>query len=37
MLTGGSPTMHPGLVNELVHFAYDHGIFVTLEQKEATF
>ena len=26
MLTGGSPTMHPKLVNELTHFANERGI-----------
>ena len=26
MLTGGSPTMHPKLVNELTHFAHERGI-----------
>jgi 7-carboxy-7-deazaguanine synthase len=25
MLTGGSPTMHPALVNELTHFADERG------------
>ncbi len=29
MLTGGSPTMQPALVNELTHFAYQRGIFIT--------
>ena len=29
MLTGGSPTMHPALVNELTHFAHENNIFIT--------
>jgi 7-carboxy-7-deazaguanine synthase len=28
MLTGGSPTMHPALVNELTHFAHEREIFM---------
>jgi len=31
MLTGGSPTMHPNLVNELTHFAHERGIVITIE------
>jgi len=31
MLTGGSPTMHPALVNELTHFAHERGILITIE------
>ena len=33
MLTGGSPTMHAALVNELTIFAYERGIFITLETE----
>ena len=33
MLTGGSPTMHPALVNELVLFASTRGIIVTIETE----
>jgi len=33
MLTGGSPTMHPALVNEISHFANERGIFVTIETE----
>jgi len=33
MLTGGSPTMHPALVNELTHFAHDRGILITIETE----
>jgi 7-carboxy-7-deazaguanine synthase len=37
MLTGGSPTMHPALVNELTHFANTHGIFITMETEGSHF
>jgi 7-carboxy-7-deazaguanine synthase len=37
MLTGGSPTMHPDLVNELTHFAYQRGIFITIETEGSHF
>jgi len=37
MLTGGSPTMHPALVNELTHFAHDRGIFITIETEGSHF
>ena len=37
MLTGGSPTMHPDLVNELTHFAFDRGIFITIETEGSHF
>jgi pyruvate-formate lyase-activating enzyme len=30
MLTGGSPTMHPTLVNEITHFANERGILITI-------
>jgi len=33
MLTGGSPTMWPKLVNELTHFAHEKGIFITIETE----
>ena len=33
MLTGGSPTMHPALVNELTHFAYEQNIIITIETE----
>ena len=33
MLTGGSPSMHPTLVNELAHFAEKRDIIVTMETE----
>jgi 7-carboxy-7-deazaguanine synthase len=33
MLTGGSPTMHPALVNELTHFAHERDILITIETE----
>lgn len=33
MLTGGSPSMHGNLVNELTHFAKENGIFITMETE----
>jgi len=33
MLTGGSPTMHAPLVNELTHFANERGILITIETE----
>ena len=33
MLTGGSPSMHPDLVNQLMHFAHKNEIFVTMETE----
>jgi 7-carboxy-7-deazaguanine synthase len=33
MLTGGSPTMQPALVNELTHFAHERGIIITIETE----
>ena len=33
MLTGGSPTMHAALVNELSHFANERGILITIETE----
>ena len=37
MLTGGSPTMHPALVNELTHFAYERNILITIETEGSHF
>jgi len=37
MLTGGSPTMIPDLVNELTHFAYKNDIFITIETEGSHF
>ena len=37
MLTGGSPTMHPVLVNELTHFANERGILITIETEGSHF
>ena len=37
MLTGGSPTMHPALVNEITHFANERGILVTIETEGSHF
>ena len=37
MLTGGSPTMHPNLVNELTHFAHERGIVITIETEGSHF
>lgn len=37
MLTGGSPTMHPALVNELTHFAHERDIIVTIETEGSAF
>jgi len=37
MLTGGSPTMHPALVNELTHLANERGIFITIETEGSHF
>jgi len=37
MLTGGSPTMHGDLVNELTHFANDRNIFITIETEGSHF
>ena len=33
MITGGSPTMHPVLINELTHFARQQQLYVTLETE----
>ena len=37
MLTGGSPTMHPKLVNELTHLANQRDIFITIETEGSHF
>jgi len=37
MLTGGSPTMHPALVNEITHFAHKRQIIVTMETEGSHF
>ena len=37
MLTGGSPTMHPSLVNELTHFAHERKIKITIETEGSHF
>ena len=37
MLTGGSPTMHPAIVNELTHFAKKRGILITIETEGSAF
>jgi len=37
MLTGGSPTMHPAIVNELTHFAEERGILITIETEGSHF
>ena len=37
MLTGGSPTMHGALVNELTHFANENDIFITIETEGSHF
>ena len=37
MLTGGSPTMHPAVVNELTNFAKDRGIVITMETEGSHF
>lgn len=37
MLTGGSPTMHPALVNELTHFCHQNNITMTIETEGSHF
>jgi len=37
MLTGGSPTMWPKLVNEITHFAHERGILITIETEGSHF
>ena len=37
MLTGGSPTMHSALVNEITHFANERKIIITIETEGSQF
>ncbi|WP_119344286.1 7-carboxy-7-deazaguanine synthase QueE [Facilibium subflavum] len=37
MLTGGSPTMHPAIINEIMHVASKRDFFVTLETEGSHF
>jgi len=37
MLTGGSPTMQPALVNELTHFANERNIIITIETEGSAY
>ena len=37
MITGGSPTMHPALMNELTRFAFERGIITTVETEGSHF
>ena len=37
MLTGGSPSMHGTLVNELTHFCFSRGIILTIETEGSHF
>jgi len=37
MLTGGSPTMHPALVNELTHFTNERDIIITIETEGSAY
>jgi len=37
MLTGGSPTMHSALINEITHFAHERNIIVTIETEGSAF
>ena len=37
MLTGGSPTMHSALINEITHFAHERNIIVTIETEGSHF
>jgi 7-carboxy-7-deazaguanine synthase len=37
MITGGSPTMHPLLLNELTDFAFEKKIFTTIETEGSHF
>ncbi len=37
MLTGGSPTMHPALVNELTRFAHERKIIITIETEGSAY
>ena len=33
ILTGGAPTMHPALCNELTHYCHEHGLVLTIETE----
>ena len=37
MVTGGSPTMFPEVVNELTHFCHERGIIMTMETEGSHF
>ena len=37
MLTGGSPTMHAALINEITYFAHERNIIVTIETEGSAF
>ena len=37
MLTGGSPSMHGALVNELTHLAHEKDLFITMETEGSHF
>ena len=37
MLTGGSPSMHGNLVNELTHFANERNVYITMETEGSHF
>lgn len=37
MITGGSPTMHPTIINEISHIAKEHNLFITLETEGSHF
>ena len=37
MLTGGSPTMHSALINEITHFAHERNIIITIETEGSHF
>ncbi|WP_233263308.1 7-carboxy-7-deazaguanine synthase QueE [Caedibacter taeniospiralis] len=37
MLTGGAPTMHPALINEIMQLAHAYQLFVTLETEGSHF
>ncbi len=37
MFTGGAPTMHPAIINEIMHLAYQRNFFLTLETEGSHF
>lgn len=37
MFTGGSPTMHPEILNEMTIFCFENGIFLTVETEGSHF